>query len=411
MEEIQRKKISRKGYRSHLTRLINKVDPIIDSTETLSKKQIATLTSSVEQFNERAALLRDLDREIMATIRGDDELEAEIVESAAIQETISDKISQITSVLNAATTPTLSASAPAFVPSEPPPRTEPPVVTNHVSRLPKLYLPTFSGDPLTWQSFWDSFEAAVHSNSVLDDVQKFNYLRAQLHDEASHSISGFTLTSANYQQAVSLLQERFGQTHKIVHAHMRALSNLPKPTNTVSSLRHFHDIVEGHIRGLSALGTPEESYSTLLVTIIYDKLPMDTRRNMARSHTTQDWTLNQLRESVLTEIRVLESGRPLDSTTEISNSNLPSTMTASFYAGANSRTLKNREQFKPMSCIYCHSTTHSPSACNTVSDHQKRLDIVRKENLCFNCLGRHRVAQCRSKSRCKHCKGKHHTSL
>ena len=47
---------------------------------------------------------------------------------------------------------------------------------------------------------------------MLDDVQKFNYLRAQLHDKASH---GFTLTSANYQQAVSLLQERFGQTHKI----------------------------------------------------------------------------------------------------------------------------------------------------------------------------------------------------
>ena len=209
----------------------------------------------------------------MATIRGEDELEAEIVESAAIQEAISDKISQITSVLDAMTTPTLSASAPVFVPSEQPPMLKPPVVTTHrehVSRLPKLHLPTFSGDPLTWQSFWDSFEAAVHSNSVLDDVQKFNYLRAQLHDEASHAISGFTLTSANYQQAVSLLQERFGQTHKIVHAHMRALSNLPKPTNTVSSLRHFHDTVEGHIRGLSALDTSEESYNTLLVTIIYD---------------------------------------------------------------------------------------------------------------------------------------------
>jgi len=71
------------------------------------------------------------------------------VESAAIQETISDKISQITSVLNATTTPTLSASVPAFVPSEQPPRPELPVVTNHVSRLPKLHLPTFSGDPLT----------------------------------------------------------------------------------------------------------------------------------------------------------------------------------------------------------------------------------------------------------------------
>ena len=34
--------------------------------------------------------------------------------------------------------------------------------TSHsVSRLPKLSLPSFSGDPLFWQTFWDSFNAVV----------------------------------------------------------------------------------------------------------------------------------------------------------------------------------------------------------------------------------------------------------
>lgn len=107
---------------------------------------------------------------------------------------------------------------------------------------------------------------------------------------------------------------------------MRALSNLPKPTNTVSSLRHFHDTIESHIRGLSALGTSKDSYSALLATIIYNKLPTDTRQHMARTHTAQDWTLTQLRESVLTEIKVLEAGRLVDSTEPTGN--LPSTMTA-----------------------------------------------------------------------------------
>ena len=88
---------------------------------------------------------------------------------------------------------------------------------------------------------------------------------------------------------------------------------------------------------------------------------------MARSHANQDWTLDQLRESVLTEIKVLESGTPLDMATEPTNRDLPSTMTASFYAGAHNHTSKHRVQSKPMSCIYCPSTTHSPSACNTVS--------------------------------------------
>jgi len=46
-----------------------------------------------------------------------------------------------------------------------------------------------------------------------------------------------------------------------------------------------------------------------------------------------------------------------------------------------------------------------------VDDYQKRLAIVKKASLCFNCLGRHKVSQCGSKIRCKHCGRKHHSSL
>ena len=61
-----------------------------------------------------------------------------------------------------------------------PPVNHPSSSSEATTRLPKLNLPTFSGDPLLWQSFWDCFEAAVHNNSSLTDVQKLNYLRAQL---------------------------------------------------------------------------------------------------------------------------------------------------------------------------------------------------------------------------------------
>ena len=39
---------------------------------------------------------------------------------------------------------------------------------SHVSRLPKLNLPTFSGNPLNWNTFWDSFNVAVNSNPNLE---------------------------------------------------------------------------------------------------------------------------------------------------------------------------------------------------------------------------------------------------
>ena len=102
----------------------------------------------------------------------------------------------------------------------------------NVSRLPKLILPTFDGNPLYWQSFWDSYRAAVHDNPSLSDIQEFNYLRAQLRGDASRSIAGLPLTNANYQRSIELLQERFGQSHRIINALMEAMLNLPNPSTS-----------------------------------------------------------------------------------------------------------------------------------------------------------------------------------
>ena len=123
-----------------------------------------------------------MDQEIANTITGENGLESEIVESPAIQEAISDKISQVKRTLNILTTPTtpttLNVSAAEFVPPQHPtmpatqPITHPATTRPSVSRLPKLSLPIFSGDPFVWQSFWNSLEAAVNSSSTLDGVQK-----------------------------------------------------------------------------------------------------------------------------------------------------------------------------------------------------------------------------------------------
>ena len=94
------------------------------------------------------------------------------------------------------------------------PITTAPEVPNHTpqfaaSRLPELTLPMFSGHPLEWLTFWDSFRAAIHSNPNLSGVQKFNYLKAQLQGDAAKVITGFPLSDHNYLHAVVILQERF----------------------------------------------------------------------------------------------------------------------------------------------------------------------------------------------------------
>ena len=43
-------------------------------------------------------------------------------------------------------------------------------------KLAKLYLPKFSREVIHFQSFWESFTSAVHQNTDLSVIDKFNYL-------------------------------------------------------------------------------------------------------------------------------------------------------------------------------------------------------------------------------------------
>ena len=60
-----------------------------------------------------------------------------------------------------------------------------PIHTAAVTHLSKLSPPYFTGNPLLWQTFWDSFNAAFHSNPIISKVKKFNYLQTQLQDDAT----------------------------------------------------------------------------------------------------------------------------------------------------------------------------------------------------------------------------------
>ena len=58
-------------------------------------------------------------------------------------------------------------------------------------RLPKIELKNFGGQVIKWQKFWDRFEPTIHDNPPLRPIEKFNYLRAQLENEALNWIARF----------------------------------------------------------------------------------------------------------------------------------------------------------------------------------------------------------------------------
>ncbi|XP_064646772.1 uncharacterized protein LOC135499753 [Lineus longissimus] len=284
--------------------------------------------------------------------------------------------------------------------------------------LPKLDLPRFSGNILEWKSFSDTFAAAIHDDTQLPNVQKFQYLRGQLDGEAKEVIAGLALTNENYAVAMTLLKERYGQQHKIVHEHMRALWSMGPPADDVVSLRSFYDQLESNVRGLEGLGKPQESYEALLVPLILDKLPSRIRITITRDHGDKEWRL-PLREAILQEIKAAEAGSfsNLSGLSGVYSSSSPaasSVPTAAFIAVKSKPQSENVcESDSPAikRCSFCKRSAHPSSECTIVSDVEKRMEIVRKDRLCYNCLGKHKVVYCKSKFRCYKCKERHHTAL
>ena len=449
MEEFKKLANSRKGYRIHLKKLLSKASDLIERHRNkLSESELPSVTDLCDlrdQLQRKDELISALDAQILTLITDEEQLVTEVCETEDIKESILTSIAHVTHIIDTlsatasetnpmSTQPDTRIASPTTVPTsveqlpptgdehtppigveQPPPSyahthvASPTVVSGNdgITRLPKLNIPTFAGDTLEWQSFWDCFDAAVHRNPSITSVQKLNYLRAQLRGAALRVIAGLPLINDNYNHSVVLLKERYGETHKLTDAHMQALVELSSPNNNLSSLQLFYDSVQGHIRSLQSLGTPQDKYESMLVPIILRKLPAEVRKNLARSHGTEKWTLSDLQSSILQELRILEMG------TEYPSISTLHTPTGAFLTKTEQRHSHKQHSSLPSkrSCTFCKSDKHVTLMCDIVTDTQKRIEVVRKENLCFNCLGHHKVSQCQSKYRCKSCKRKHHTSL
>ena len=118
------------------------------------------------------------------------------------------------------------------------------------SKLPKLDFPVFKGNPVDWTTVWDQFKTSIHLNSRLSDTDKVNYLKKYLDGQALSAISGFTLSSENYNEAIDIFKNRFGNTQTLISALMETLLNVNKVRNfdDTIALRKLYNYAETCIR-------------------------------------------------------------------------------------------------------------------------------------------------------------------
>ena len=250
-------------------------------------------------------------------------------------------------------------------------------VSSSKVKLPKFTIQPFRGDLTAWGTFWDSYQAAIHDNTLLSNIDKFNYLRSLLQGSALDAISGLTLTATNYQEAVDILNKRFGNKQRIVSKHMDALLNVdPVMSNhNLKALQQLYDTIELHVCGLKSLGVSADSYGSLLSSVLLNKLPQEIRLIVSRKAGSDDWQLDKLMELLEEEVQAREraAASQLMSMSPRKPSKGPSTTSALMTTGNHSTGL---------TCCYCHQS-HSSHSCRVVESVEERKCILREAGRCF----------------------------
>jgi len=172
-------------------------------------------------------------------------------------------------------------------------------------RLPKLELPTFNGNPLEWQSFWQIFESAVDSQRI-PNVQKINYLFSRLKDAAYRAVEGYAVTNDNYPLVVEALKNRFGADKVLTEALEAELINLPHANESVASLRATSEAIDRICRQFLQLGKDENS--AMFLTTVKSKLPRNVLRELIKAERTTiiPWTMKDLRKELQDIIAIRE---------------------------------------------------------------------------------------------------------
>lgn len=269
-------------------------------------------------------------------------------------------------------------------------------------KLPTIVLPHFLGEYHNWLEFRDTFQSLIHKNTLLDNIQKFHYLRASLQGEATHIIKSLEMSSENYRVAWDLINERYNNTRQLTNNHVHALFNISViQKESSAALRQLIDTVSKNLRALDTLDEKTQFWDTLIIYLVASKLDSVTLRHWEVYKNTLNAkpVLQNLKTYLKDRADLLQTLEEKHKQNHVDiKSNKP----------AQNQTSTSRSPSCPL-CKAQHYLFSCPDFKQMTVE--QRIEKVSKMNVCSNCLyPGHEKKTCRGGT-CKYCSLKHNTML
>ena len=277
-------------------------------------------------------------------------------------------------------------------------------------RIPQAELPKFEGSYEQWPGFCDTFKAVVHNNSKFTNAEKLMYLRSCVKGKAAEKIECLETTSVNYQVAWSILERYYDDPAAVINNRIRAFFELPSCQNaSATALGNLIDNSTKHYRALEALRKP--FLEAFPIYLIVSKLDHQTRLKWKEeTQGNSSPTMDELLEFLHNRRKILEVDN-LVKNEKSNHRNSYQTADRKLNGLNANRHHSYVTQFKAF-CHLCkgsHFTQYCERLVNVAVP--ERIKIVKRSNLCFNCLkSNHKLEECKSSS-CKTCNKKHHSLL
>ena len=424
--DIVTKKNSRKGFRGYVTQQSKAIDTLIadfvqrqqaaeaaPSTSNAADddftKTVELVLTSLKQIEARWASEDAVNCEIISLITDEDRLLEELAEQENHKDervVITDKVARFVH-RGSTTVPTVQVTLPSTV-----------FVNRHntvpaTSTYREPTLKPFHGDIYDWPSWWELYEANVHSLNIPTRI-KFAELERYIQGEAAKVIEGVSRTEAHYATAIQLLQEAYGDNKHRVEKLIDDLIDLPvvRDQSNVKALRGLLDGIKINVRMLANLGRPQASYSQDLLRRLVAKMPRDFAVAWNESPAADSGNIDDLVKFL--EVKVKSRERCESSHKPTKEVQFKPEVRPARASGATVATLVNvvntaKPSRNPV-CQFCKGE-HRAVRCHLSIE--QRYEAANRDRRCHNCLAiGHRVQACHPQhSNCRNCGARHNTAL
>uniref|UniRef100_A0A8D8UC74 Peptidase aspartic putative domain-containing protein n=1 Tax=Cacopsylla melanoneura TaxID=428564 RepID=A0A8D8UC74_9HEMI len=293
------------------------------------------------------------------------------------------------------------------------------------TNLPKITLPTFSGDVSHFQEFWDCFNAAVDSRSDLNNSVKLTYLKSVLSGQAASLVFGLRITDDNYQIAKNILLERYDIPQLVTSKLFKELMNLKPLSTRTSDVHKFYTEVEMRLKLLESHNCNIEH--AILRDHLFELVSYSTQNKLVEEKGVHI-TVQSIRESINKELRLSQIREAFQyhpgESVSVSKVNQGHRQTTNpYFRGVGNKSYlpttsalvsSNVSAAITYPCVFCNSDKHANYECNKYRSVDERRQ--RMLDRCFLCLSQsHFFGNCpvRNRTSCYYCKqiGHHNSAI